>query len=211
MRCFKYFRRESKMINSNRSGIKWLIATGVAMALCCLLFITCTKIPPEPVLKTRLMITLGDDEGKSVDSTIVKLFRKSDSTLVEERMSDSTGVLYYTDLQPILYYWTAEKGCKNIRASQTTLNKPLIEGAIMYGYSILSNRATLHIINTSQNSYTISDSTMTFTLPKDTAMFVYPKIGSHIFKSTASDTLVKIKDSTLSFACGDTVFIKYPF
>ena len=119
--------------------MKTFLTTSILL-FCALVFLTCYKAPPEPARKTRLIITLADDEGKSVDSTVVKLYRKGiDTPMV--KIADSTGLLYFPDLEVGLYYWTAQKGCKNNLASQSSLNEPLTKGLASYGYSILSRRA----------------------------------------------------------------------
>ena len=183
---------------------------GWILSMTVLLFITCAKTQPEPVLKTRLLITLRDDEGKSVDSAVVKLYKKG-TTIPVIKTVDSTGIAYFPDLETATYYWTAEKGCKNNLASQQTLNKPLIEGVILYGYSILSSRAVLQIENTSADKYQLSDSTINVSLAGDTTMYVYPKIGNRTFHFVPSDTLKKTKDTMVNIICGDTAFLKLPF
>jgi hypothetical protein len=182
----------------------------VVVLMTVMLFINCSKTPPEPTLKTRLLITLRDDEGKSVDSAIVKLFKNGTTTAIT-KMVDSTGIAYFPDLETVTYHWTAEKGCKTNLASQQTLNKPLVEGGILYGYSVLSSRAVLKIQNTSADKYKLTDSTINVSLAADTTLYVYPKIGNRTFHFVPVDTLKKAKDTVLKIRCGDTAFLKLPF
>ena len=180
------------------------------LMLPCVLFFNCAKIPPPEKLKTRLLITLKDDKGLSVVGTVVRLFKNAADTGIV-RIADSSGVLYYPDLEVALYYWLAEKGCKNNRASQTTLNRPLVEGFILYGYAVLSETGTLKITNNSAEAYKLFDSTFTVKLPADTIYFTYPKVGRHKIRVEKISTPGVGKDSIIQIKCSDTVYIKVPF
>jgi len=195
--------------------MKTYVTLLVILLSACFLFLKCSKTPPVEKRKTRLMITIRDDEGKSVDSTIVRLYKNATDTGIT-RMCDSTGVLLYPDLDTVVYYWTAVKDCKNNRASQTTLNRPLQEGLILYGYSVLSANGTLKVHNSSTLQYKILDSTFTITvpvfsatLPADTTWFGYPKVGNH--RIYAIDTAGNKKDTLITFRCGDTAVLNLPF
>ena len=178
--------------------------------LACLLFLQCAKTPPQQHLKTRLMITLGDDSGKSVAGTVVRLYKNAADTGIV-RIADSTGKLYYPDLDTVLYYWTAQKGCKNNRASQTTLGRPLIDGVILYGYSVLSATAILKVTNKSTEPYKLSDSTFSVTLAADTTWFGYPKIGPHKLHAEKVSMPGIGKDTIVQITCGDTTVLNLPF
>jgi hypothetical protein len=180
------------------------------LIFCALVFFTCSKVTTVPSLKTRLVITLADDEGKSVDSTVVKLYKKGiDTPMV--KIADSTGLIYYSDLEVAIYYWTAQKGCKNILASQSSLNGPLPEGLASYQYCVLSSRAVLKITNTAPFDYKLTDSTISITFKADTILYAYPKIGLRTLHFVPSDTLIKARDTVMQIKCGDTAFIKLPF
>lgn len=176
------------------------------------LFVTCSKIQPEETLKTRLLITLRDDEGKRVDSALVTLYKTGVTTPVDTLSVDSTGIAYFPDLDVATYYWTAAKGCKTNLASQQSLNKPLIQGMILYGYSVLSSRAVLKIENTTANTYKIMDSTISVSFRGDTTLYVYPKIGKRTFHFAPVDTVNnKALDTVMQLNCGDTAYLKLPF
>ena len=180
------------------------------LVLPCLLFFNCAKIPPPEKLQTRLMITLKDDKGLSVAGTVVRLYKNAADTGIV-RVADSSGILYYPDLDVAVYSWLAEKGCKNNRASQTTLNRPLVEGFILYGYAVLSETGTLKITNNSAEAYKLFDSTFTVKLPADTIYFTYPKVGRHKIRVEKISTPGVGKDSIIQIKCSDTVYIKVPF
>jgi hypothetical protein len=190
--------------------MKTYVPVLIILLLTSLLFLRCAKTPPKEKLKTRLMITLGDDEGKSVAGTVVRLYKNSADTGIV-RIADSTGKLYYPDLDTTLYYWTAQKGCKNNRASQTTLNRPLIDGIILYGYSVLSANGTLIVKNNLAEPYKLSDSAFSITLPADTTWVGYPKIGVHKIHAEKVSTPGIGMDSLIQIKCGDTAFINLPF
>jgi hypothetical protein len=190
--------------------MKTYVPVLIMVLLTSLLFLKCAKTPRQEKLKTRLMITLGDDEGKSVAGTVVRLYKDVADTGIM-RTADSTGKLYYPDLEPTLYYWSAQKGCKNNRASQTTLNRPLLDGIILYGYSVLSANGTLKVKNNSAESYKLSDSTFSVTLPADTTWFGYPKIGVHKIHAEKINTPGTGKDTLVQIKCGDTTVINLPF
>lgn len=176
----------------------------------CLLFFNCAKIQPPEKLKTRLLITLKDDKGLSVAGTVVRLYKNAADTGIV-RIADSSGILYYPDLDVAVYYWLAEKGCKNNRASQTTLNRPLVEGFILYGYAVLSETGTLKITNSTAETYKLFDSTFSVKLPADTIYFTYPKVGVHRIKVEKVSTPGVGKDSTIQINCSDTTYIQLPF
>jgi hypothetical protein len=181
--------------------MKTYVPVLIILLLTSLLFLRCAKTPPKEKLKTRLMITLGD---------VVRLYKNSADTGIV-RIADSTGKLYYPDLDTTLYYWTAQKGCKNNRASQTTLNRPLIDGIILYGYSVLSANGTLIVKNNLAEPYKLSDSTFSVTLPADTTWVGYPKIGVHKMHAEKVSAPGIGMDSLIQIKCGDTTFINLPF
>ncbi len=182
----------------------------IVLLLPCLLFFNCAKILPQETLKTRLLITIKDDKGLSVAGTVVRLYKNAADTGIV-RIADSSGILYYPDLEVALYYWLAEKGCKNNRASETTLNRALIEGVILYGYAVLSETGTLKIKNNAAEAYKLSDSTFNIKLPADSTYFVYPKVGFHRIRVEKVSTPGIGKDSTLLIKCSDTAYINLPF
>ncbi len=181
----------------------------ILLLLACVLFFSCAKILPQENLKTRLLITLKDDKGLSVAGTVVRLYKNAADTGIV-RIADSSGILYYPNLEVALYYWLAEKGCKNNRASETTLNRPLIEGVILYGYAVLSETGTLKIKNNATETYKLYDSTFTVKLPADTTYFVYPKVGLHRIRAEKVSTPGVGKDSIIQIKCSDTTYINLP-
>jgi len=182
----------------------------ISILCSCLLLLQCAKEAPQEILKTRLLITLRDEKGASVSGTVVRLYKNAaDPGIV--RTADSTGVLLYPDLEIATYYWLAKKDCKTNLASQTTLGRPLVDGAILYGYSVMAETSTLRLKNTDSITYKLSDSTLSLTLPADTGFITYPKAGRHRLRLQKQSTPTVFKDTILQFNCGDTIVLNVPF
>jgi len=94
-----------------------------------LFFLTCSKKQVVDI-KPRLFITLKDTAGNSISGATVKLYKNILDTGIT-KISDSTGVVFFTNLEPEIYYWLATKGCKTNLNSQTTLNRKLIDNVVL--------------------------------------------------------------------------------
>ncbi len=179
-----------------------------------MLFVMCSK--NEEIVKTGLFITLKDETGTAVKGATVRVYKNVSDTGITQ-LSDTTGVVYFPDLEVALYYWLAEKGCKTNRNSQVTLNRPLISGVVLYGFSILSETGILKITNNSTEPYKVSDSlrnvAMQFkiTLNKDSTYIAYPKVGSHVIHSEKLSTPGIGKDTLMQIACGVTNILNLPY
>jgi hypothetical protein len=174
------------------------------------LFVSCSETIQKELSKPRLLITLKTEAGKSVPGASVRLYKNvSDPGLV--KISDSSGVVIFSELEPVLYYWLAEKACKTNKLSQMTLDRPLVPGAILYGYSVLAEAGTLKIINNSTDAYKVSDSTFTVTVKKDTPYIVHRKVRSYLIHSEKISTPGTGKDSLIRIRCGDTTIINLPY
>lgn len=180
----------------------------LALLLTVMLFIKCAK--NEEILKPRLLITLKNDTGSIVSGATVRLYKNAFDTGIT-KISDSTGIVIFSDLDAELYYWFAKKGCKTNRNSQTTLNRILIPNAILYGYSVLSETGTLIITNNSSEPYKVSDSLFTITLSNNTPYITYPKVKSYTIHSEKVSTPGVGKDTLVHITCADTVRINLPF
>ena len=176
-----------------------------------LLAASCSDPIKEELQKPKLSITLKNDTGKSIVGAVVRLYKDIADTGYF-KISDSSGKVLFTDLEPVLYYWFAKKDCLTNRTSQTTLNRPLNPGAIHYGYSVMAETGTLNIINNSIDKYRVSDSVMNQIIAKDTPYLAHRRVKSfkiHVEKvqeprDVGKDTLIFIK-------CGDTSVLKIPF
>jgi len=174
----------------------------------CFLFIKCSKT--EQITNTKLLITLKDTAGNYISNATVRLFKNmTDSGITQ--LSDSNGIVLFSNLDAGVYYWYAEKGCKtNRRYGQITTPTPLILGTVSYGYSTLTETGTLMISNISTEPYLVSDSLFSVTL-NDTPYISYPEVGSYIIHSEKISTPGMGKDTVIQIACGDTTILTLPY
>ena len=140
----------------------------------------------------------------------MRLYKSANDSGITQ-ISDTTGIVLFSDLDAALYYWLAEKGCKTNRNSQTTLNTELIPGVVLYGYSVLSETGILKITNSSPEPYNVSDSLFNITLSRDTPYIAYPVIGSYLIHSEKVSTPGAGKDTLIQITCGDTSFLNLPY
>src|SRR5690606_20559306 len=85
----------------------------------------------------------------------------------------------FDSLETELYFWHAEKGCKTNANSQVTLNRALIPGVVLYGYSVLAETSFLKLINTSVDSLNVTDSLSLNIILNDTPYFTHPLVGGY--------------------------------
>lgn len=170
---------------------------------------TCTK-KTDVDTKPGLYITLKDTLGNAVAGATVKLYKDALDTGII-KISDSAGVVYFTNLEPEIYYWLATKGCKTNLNSQTTLNRKLIANVVLYGYSVMTETGTLSITNSTAEPYKVTtDSVFTANVYIDTPYLAYPKIGTYLIHTEKLSTPGIGKDTLVHINCGDTVFIRLP-
>jgi hypothetical protein len=181
----------------------------IIFSLTCLLFMKCSKYQ-ETILKPRLLITLKDESGNSISGATVRLYKNAQDTGITQ-LSDTTGIVLFQNLEAELYFWFAEKGCKTNGISQNTLNRPLIENVVLYGYSVMSETGILKITNTSTESYKVSDSLFNITLSNDTPYIAHRKIGSYMIHSAKVSTPGVVKDTLIQIRCRDTTIIILPY
>ncbi len=184
----------------------------------CLLFVKCSKKQEVIILKPSLFITLRDSAGKGVSGATVRLYKDAQDSGITQ-ISDTTGVVLFQNLEAKIYYWLAQKGCSTNRNSKNTINRPLIQGVVLYGYSLMSATGILKITNTSAEPYKISDSLFNIkqsngfniTLSSDTPYIAYPRVGSYVIHSEKVSTPGIGKDTLIKVQCGDTsiIFLSY--
>jgi hypothetical protein len=174
------------------------------------LYYGCTKVKDAETKNPALFITLKDDSAKAVSGARVRLYKSNiDSSLI--KISDSTGVVIFTDLDVANYNWIAEKGCLTNRVSQTTLNRNLIPDVILYGYSVMTKTGAIKIINNAAEDYKVSDSLTTITIKKDSSFFAYRRVHSYLIHSEKLSTPGTGKDTLINIKCGDTSILRLPY
>jgi hypothetical protein len=178
------------------------------LSLACLLLTVCSK-NKEVILKPRLHITLKNDSAKSVAGATVRLYKNAQDS-VAMLISDTRGVVFFENLEPVIYYWIAEKGCSTNRMSQVSLNRPLVTDAVLYGNSVVSGTGVLKITNISGEPYKLSDSLFSIVL-NDTPYIAYRRVGSYNIHSEKLSTPGVGKDTLIEIRCGDTTRIILPY
>ncbi len=196
------FLKENKM---NNRSVGFIVIVSVSF-----LFVRCSKTQVTIFEKPKLFITLKDPLGKGVDSATVRLYKNAQDSGITQ-LTDTSGFVIFNNLEPVLYYWFAQKGCATNRISKNTVGRPLIKGAILYGYSAMYETGTLKITNTSAEPYKVSDSFFNITLPGDTTYIVFPIAGSRTIHSEQISTPGMGKDTLIKTLCGDTSILKIPY
>ncbi len=181
----------------------------IALLLVISFFTNCSKTT-EVTGKPVLFITLKDETRNAVSGATVRLYKNAADSGIT-KLSDSTGVVIFYDLDATLYYWDAEKDCKTNRYSQNTINRPLIPGVVLYGYSVLSATGELKITNNSPGAYIISDSRFTSTIKSDSVFTTYHNVGAYTIRSVPVGDSTLIRDTTIQISCNDTTFINLPY
>src|SRR5690606_6387589 len=149
----------------------------IVLPLICFLFWNCSK-SSEAILKPRLFITVVDELKKPVEGALVRLYKNLQDPGIY-KTTDSSGIVLFDSLETELYFWHAEKGCKTNANSQVTLNRALIPGVVLYGYSVLAETSFLKLINTSVDSLNVTDSLSLNIILSDTPYFTHPLVGGY--------------------------------
>lgn len=181
----------------------------ITLLLAISFFINCSKTT-EVIVKPTLLITLKDQALNAVAGATVRLYKNAADSGIT-KLSDSTGVVIFHDLDATLYYWYAAKDCKTNRHSQNTINRPLISGVVLYGYSVLSATGDLKITNNSPGAYIISDSRFHTTIKSDSSFTTYHNVGAYLLHSISVSDSTLIKDTSIQISCNDTTFISLPY
>lgn len=172
--------------------------------------IRCSKTSDVIEVKPRLLITLKDEVGNFVSGANVRLYKNlADTGII--KISDSTGVVIFTDLDAELYYWEAKKGCLTNRISQTTVGRLLIPNVILYGYSLMSETGELIITNNSLESYAVADSTFSAIIKRDSTYTAFKRVGSYLLHSIPISDSTLIRDTLIQINCGDTFRLNLPY
>lgn len=140
-------------------------ASKISLILCIpllFLFADCSKkdnTPPAPPPPTSLEITFTDNLGNKVSGTQVQLYASQNdwhngtNQIGVTQISDGNGVVTFTNLSAIKYYWFAQNGCKNNISGTATTQSPLTANVKNTVTSMLNNTGTLKFNNTSSNPY----------------------------------------------------------
>src|ERR1700712_1202809 len=116
----------------------------IILLLLSITLVRCAKRKEFPV--TSLLITLRDTAKipQPVSGAIVRIFKDSTDPGITQ-VSDGSGVVLFNNVDIALYHWTADKGCANSKYDQFKDSIQTIAGAVVYGYSIVSETGVLKI------------------------------------------------------------------
>jgi len=120
---------------------------------------SCTKDNvPTP---TSLEITLLNDSGNTMTNASVKLYSSEEdmkngtNQVGTTQLSNESGVVRFSDLSNIKYYWFAEKGCENNANSIFTTASPLTLNTNNEVNVIMSGTGNVRLESTSTNPYQV--------------------------------------------------------
>jgi hypothetical protein len=184
------------------------------IAVILLAFTGCSKV--ETSISTSLKIRVIDEQGNSISGVTVKLYSALEDLEHREKQtgltkaSDLTGEVTFDDLQPLKYYWLAEKGCmNNINGIATTDKLELYKTRIVT--STLIETGTLELINQSSNQYLvyINGSLLLTADPLYECTYEYVPAGSYsINVSQVGGSINKTFNGDIT--CGSTFSVTYP-
>jgi hypothetical protein len=184
--------------------------SAILLSLVAICSYTACKKYREELIRPRLHITLKNDSAKSVAGATVRLYKNEQDPGITQ-VSDTGGVVFFENLEPILYYWYAEKGCTTNRVSQMYLNRPLIEDVVLYGNSRMVETGIVKISTNSNDTYKISDSLVTRNVTRDTPYIAYRKVRHYLIRTEIPGVAGSAKDTLLRINCGDTTRLVLPF
>lgn len=176
------------------------------------------KVKPAP---TRLQITVRDELGNAVSGSVVKLYatetdwENETNQVGSTQVSDASGVVTFSDLSAIKYYWFAEKNCQNNANGGVTTTAPLASNITTTVNAVLSSTGTLTFQNTSTNPYRVFvNSVEIFTMNGKTSEVVnYVPTGSYSIRVLqVSGYAVYPTDETYTgtVGCGQTLQVIFP-
>ena len=174
----------------------------------------CSKV--DTSISTSLKIRVIDKQGNSISGVAVKLYSALEDLEHQEKQtgltqtSDSTGEVTFVDLQPLKYYWLAEKGCMNNINGITTADK-LELNKTRTVTSTLIETGTLELINQSSNQYQVyvNGSLLLTADPLYSCTYEYVPAGSYsIIASQVGGSTNKTFNGNIT--CGSKFSVTYP-
>lgn len=170
---------------------------------------------------TTLTITIGDDYGDAIEGATVTLYKnETDWTngthpVGETLTTDSTGKVKFTNLSSIVYYWYAEKGCKNNVNGLSKMLSPLKSHVNNNASTILTSTGTVLFVNTSNDPYDcFVNGVRYFTLEgKSNETIFNLSAGSHIFSVLQLSGYYSHPNEEVfpgNLFCGGTLTITFP-
>lgn len=170
---------------------------------------------------TSLQITIKDDLGNPVSGATVKLYstvndwNNETNQVLTTQSSNASGIVTFSPLSPIKYYWKVVKDCQNNYSGTVTTTNALTANMNNIVTSVLAKTGTLTFKNTSTNPYDVFVNgvlTVSNMAGGTTQSFIAP-IGSYSIRVLQkSGYLISPTDKTYvgSISCGTTLTTTFP-
>ena len=182
-------------------------------------FVSCSKDSPEPT-PTSLELTLRDELGNVVSGATVKLYSSATDLINGTNLvgsiqySDAAGKVKFSNLSNIIYYWYAEKDCKNNAYGTITTTTPLTSNVNNQLNVVLSSTGTIKFVNTSSDPYAVYiNGTFGFNMNGGATEYRSGKTGSYSIRVLQlSGYFFTPTEETFNVAltCGQTFSVTFP-
>lgn len=170
---------------------------------------------------TSLEITVKDNLGNAVSGASVKLYSSvtdwtnGTNQILTTLTTDAAGVVKFSPLSAIKYYWYVSSGCKNNSYGSNTTTNALTANTNNTVTTIVDGTGTLIINNTSTNPYDvyINNVLQVSSMPGGTSKQFSAPVGAYIIRVLQkSGYLVFPTDKTynVNLTCGGTITTTFP-
>lgn len=191
------------------------------LVLCVILGFTTINSCKKKDAPTTLEMILKDNLGNPISGASVKLYasqtdwNNSANQVGSTQFADASGLVTFTDLSNIQYYWFAEKDCQNNVNGAITTTTSLTAGITNTVNVIISSTGTLKFVSTSNNPYRIFiNGTASFDMNGNTTQYKYfMPVGSYSLRVLQLSGYVFTptdKTYTGTFGCGQTLTVTFP-
>ena len=129
-----------------------------------LLFNSCTKddvSPEEQKNNTKIEFTVLNSAGNAAANAIVSLYKNSTdfdskTNAVQTKISNSNGIALFDNLEPLKYYFYAEKDCQNNLNSGVVFVNPIVEGVTTTANILMTEaESTIHVSSFFDGAYEV--------------------------------------------------------
>lgn len=129
-----------------------------------LIFSSCGKddVSPEEQEKiTKVEFTVLNSAGNPAANATVSLYKNetdfnSKSNAVQTKISDANGIALFDNLEPLKYYFYAEKDCQNNLNSGVVFVNPIVEGVTTTANILMTEaESTIHVSSYFDEAYKV--------------------------------------------------------
>lgn len=170
---------------------------------------------------TALEITVKDNLGNSVSGATVKLYSSltdwtnGTNQLLTTQTTNASGVVKFSPLSSIKYYWSVTNGCKNNAYGSNTTTNVLTSNVTTSVTTIIDGTGTLVINNTSTNPYDvyINNVLQVASMAGGTSRQFTAAVGTYVIRVVQKSGFVFTptdKSYNANLACGGTVTTTFP-